>query len=259
VTVQLHIADRVAAGERVPVTGERVVGQVHVGEGAVVQVPGDEAVDARGVVPEAHVVGARVLVPALGVEAVRVVLILGGIGRVGLVDAGELGPIVVAVRGVAVGGLGVAVVVGHRLDVGVAVVTVVAVLRRPVLVVLDLREALTPRAVLVRLGELAGHLLVQHLLGQAQVAEVGGLTVGRLGGGAIQRVEGVGVVRVDVQRHAEPDRPGRLDGPAVSCAGIRAILRVVGQPHERAQPAPGIGEPATTRSTPGNTAPGISQ
>ena len=56
----------------VPVAGERVGGQGHVGEGAVVHVPGQELGEARGVGAEPHVVLAGGGVPAHGVEPVGV-------------------------------------------------------------------------------------------------------------------------------------------------------------------------------------------
>jgi len=54
-----------------------------------------------------RVVGAAVLVPPLSVEPVGVVRLLGWVGRVGPVDAGELGVVVGSVCCVAVGRLGV--------------------------------------------------------------------------------------------------------------------------------------------------------
>jgi hypothetical protein len=180
VAVQLTVSGGIAAGERVPVSGVRVGAEAHVGEGAVVHVPGGEAVEAGVVVAEAHVVGAGLGVPALGVVAVGVVRLLGGVVGVGLVDTGEVRLVVGAVGRVAISGFGVAGVVGQGLDVGVAVVAVVAVLGRAVGVVLDLGEAFAPRAVLVRLGEFAGDLFVQYLAGNAEVLEVGGLAVRRL-------------------------------------------------------------------------------
>src|SRR6266542_267642 len=144
VPVDLDAADRVAAAEGVPVAGERVEAEVHVGQGAVVVVAGQEPVQRGAVVPEAHVVRAGGLVPSLGVEPVRVVRLLRRVDRVGLVDATELGAVVLAVGGVAVGGLGVAGAVGHLVDVGVRVVAVVAVFLGAVGVVLDLREPFAP-------------------------------------------------------------------------------------------------------------------
>jgi hypothetical protein len=128
----------------------RVGAEAHVGEGAVVHVPGGEAVQDRVVVTEAHVVRARLVVPALGVVVVGVVQLLRRVGGIGLVDAGQLGGVLLAVGRVAVPGLGVAVLVGQRLDVGVRVVAVAGVLARTVGVVLDLGQTRAPRAVLVR-------------------------------------------------------------------------------------------------------------
>jgi hypothetical protein len=61
--------------------------------------------------------------------------VLGGVGRVGFVDAGELGVVVAAVGGVAVGGFRVAGLVGEGFDVGVRVVAVEGVLIGAVAVV----------------------------------------------------------------------------------------------------------------------------
>lgn len=130
-------------------------------------------------------------VPPLGVAAVGVVVLLGRVGGVGLVDAGELRVVVAAVGAVAVSGLGVSVLVGQGFDVGVAVVAVEAVLARPVGVVLDLGEPFTPRAVLVRLGQLIADLLVEHLTGQTEVLVVRRLAGRCLRRHAVQRVEGV--------------------------------------------------------------------
>jgi hypothetical protein len=87
------------------------------------------------VVAEAHVVGAGDRVPAFGVVPVEVVRLLGRVLRVGFVDAGELGVVVAAVGGVAVGGLRVAGLVGEGFDVGVWVVAVEGVLIGAVAVV----------------------------------------------------------------------------------------------------------------------------
>lgn len=99
VAIQLDARDRVASRERVPVAGPRIQAEVHVGQGAVVGVPRQEAVEARIVIAESHVVLARCRIPTLGVEPVRVVRLLRGIGRVRLVDAGELCVVVLSVRG----------------------------------------------------------------------------------------------------------------------------------------------------------------
>lgn len=74
----------------------------------------------------------------------------------------------------AVCGLGVTGVVGQLLDIGVLVVPVVGLLLGAVAVVGDLRQALPPRRVLVRLGDFVGDLLVQDLARQAEVVEPGG-------------------------------------------------------------------------------------
>ncbi|MFE7394185.1 hypothetical protein [Streptomyces sp. NPDC057582] len=53
-----------------------------------------------------------------------------------------------------------------------------AVLRRPVAVVLDLRQALAPCAGLVGLGQLTADLLVQYLTRHSEVVVVRGLAIG---------------------------------------------------------------------------------
>src|SRR6266542_1274915 len=111
VPVDLDAADRVAAAEGVPVAGERVEAEVHVGQGAVVVVAGQEPVQRGAVVPEAHVVRAGGLVPSLGVEPVRVVRLLRRVDRVGLVEdrAGQTEVVEVCgllLRGAGIGRLG---------------------------------------------------------------------------------------------------------------------------------------------------------
>jgi hypothetical protein len=104
---------------------------------------GGEPVEAGVVVAEAHVVATGRRIEAFGVEPVRVVRLFGRVGGVGLVDAGELGIVVAAVRGVPVRGFGVPGSVSDLLDIAVRVVPVEPVLLTAIGVVFRLRQPLT--------------------------------------------------------------------------------------------------------------------
>jgi hypothetical protein len=125
----------------------------NVGEGAVVEVAGQELVEAGVVVAEPQVV-----VPGRGVEPfagvpVGVVGLFPRVGRVGFVHAGERGRVVVAVGGVAVGGPGVPAWGCEGLDVGVRGVPVIRALG-PAGVAFHLRDP--PTASTGRSGLAAG-------------------------------------------------------------------------------------------------------
>nr|SBP01078.1 hypothetical protein BN4615_P10594 [Nonomuraea gerenzanensis] len=264
VTVVFDVGDGVAAGKGVAVAGPGVEGEGQVLKGAVIGIEVEETVEAGIVVAEPHVVHAGGVIPALAVEAVGVVLLLGrGIDGIGFVNAREEFVVVTAVGGVAVGGAGVAVLLGDLLDVGVRVVAVIGRLFRTVGVDLHLGQPLAPGAVLEGLGELAGHFLVQHLGGQSEVGEGGGLGARGafllgLGRRAVQRVVGVAghrgrdavaaeflvlddvveaVVGVLLQRLA-----GGLDGaqPAVGVVGEGGSLPVGDRRHQGVCPVNGV-------------------
>src|SRR6266498_746827 len=209
------MAEGIAAGEGVAVHRPRVGAEAKVGEGTVVAVTLQEPVQPGVIQAKAHVVLLRAGIEPVGVEPVGVEDVLGRIGRVGLVDAGEGVLVVVAVGAVAVGRLGVAGLVGHLVDIGVGVVAEVAVLGRPVAVVFDLGQPLTPGGVLIGLGELTRDLLRQDVARYPEVVEVGGLLAGGpgvlgLAGAAVQRVvgepggggRGAGLVELGDRGHA---------------------------------------------------------
>src|SRR5262249_26863361 len=126
--VELDVGYGVSGAKGVPVAGERVGDQLHVGQRPVVHVPAQELVEARGVVAEPHVVLARGGVPPHGVESVGVERSAGRAGlSVVLVGPRPGGGGGLAVGGVAVGGGGVPVGgVGGGFDVRLVVVVVVA-------------------------------------------------------------------------------------------------------------------------------------